>query len=620
MKIRTKILLSYGIFCLLLLGFSGFNILKLRDITKTAEAISQENYANILAAEKMIEAIERQDSAALLFLLGKEEEGIDQFKKYEITFLQWLSRAKDNITIPREEQILSQLEQNYQSYLVAFEQLYFSSIRLNLEPGDYYLQKVLPPLEQVLSDSRELRQLNQKTALFALERSKTLSQQVIWSIVVMAGASVTLALFLGFFLSLKLVKSLQEMTEAAKQIATGNYDFDITVKSQDELGYLAQEITAMSLKMKAFHNLNISEIITEKKRSEAIIRSITDGIVVVNAELKIVALNPVAASIFNINLQQAENSYFPEVIHNPQLYDYLKTTADTGNPPQLEENQSILALEENSQEAYYKLTITPVRSEQGQMLGIILLLQDITKLKEIDRLKDELIMKVAHELRNPLTGMTMSIELLLETAPVKLSPKEQELLQGAKEEVQRLSALVNDLLNLSTIESGEIAMEFAPVEVKFLVEKALSPFILQAQEKQITLRNEVAEDLPLVKADPNKITWVLTNLIGNAMRYTNTGGKIQVSARHRRDQVYMFVTDNGVGIPFEYQGKIFDKFVQVNTDKNPGGTGLGLAICKEIVQAHGGVIWVDSTLGKGSTFTFTLPVITDFSSQKIEGE
>lgn len=620
MKIRTKILLSYGIFCLLLLGFSGFNILKLRDITKTAEAISQENYANILAAEKMIEAIERQDSAALLFLLGKEEEGIDQFKKYEITFLQWLSRAKDNITIPREEQILSQLEQNYQSYLVAFEQLYFSSIRLNLEPGDYYLQKVLPPLEQVLSDSRELRQLNQKTALFALERSKTLSQQVIWSIVVMAGASVTLALFLGFLLSLKLVKSLQEMTEAAKQIATGNYDFDITVKSQDELGYLAQEITAMSLKMKAFHNLNISEIITEKKRSEAIIRSITDGIVVVNAELKIVALNPVAASIFNINLQQAENSYFPEVIHNPQLYDYLKTTADTGNPPQLEENQSILALEENSQEAYYKLTITPVRSEQGQMLGIILLLQDITKLKEIDRLKDELIMKVAHELRNPLTGMTMSIELLLETAPVKLSPKEQELLQGAKEEVQRLSALVNDLLNLSTIESGEIAMEFAPVEVKFLVEKALSPFILQAQEKQITLRNEVAEDLPLVKADPNKITWVLTNLIGNAMRYTNTGGKIQVSARHRRDQVYMFVTDNGVGIPFEYQGKIFDKFVQVNTDKNPGGTGLGLAICKEIVQAHGGVIWVDSTLGKGSTFTFTLPVITDFSSQKIEGE
>ena len=620
MKIRTKILLSYGIFCLLLLGFSGFNILKLRDISKTAEAISQENYANILAAEKMIEAIERQDSAALLFLLGNEEEGIDQFKKYEITFLQWLSRAKDNITIPREEQIISQLEQNYQSYLVAFEQLYFSSIRLNLEPGDYYLQKVLPPLEQVLSDSRELRQLNQKTALLALERSKTLSQQVIWSIVVMAGASVTLALFLGFFLSLKLVKSLQEMTEAAKQIATGNYDFDITVKSQDELGYLAQEITAMSLKMKAFHNLNISEIITEKKRSEAIIRSITDGIVVVNAELKIVALNPVAASIFNINLQQAENSYFPEVIHNPQLYEYLKTTADTGNPPQLEENQSILALEENSQEAYYKLTITPVRSEQGQMLGIILLLQDITKLKEIDRLKDELIMKVAHELRNPLTGMTMSIELLLETAPVKLSPKEQELLQGAKEEVQRLSALVNDLLNLSTIESGEIAMEFAPVEVKFLVEKALSPFILQAQEKQIILRNEVAEDLPLVKADPNKITWVLTNLIGNAMRYTNTGGKIQVSARHRRDQVYMFVTDNGVGIPFEYQGKIFDKFVQVNTDKNPGGTGLGLAICKEIVQAHGGVIWVDSTLGKGSTFTFTLPVITDFSSQKIEGE
>jgi NtrC-family two-component system sensor histidine kinase KinB len=176
------------------------------------------------------------------------------------------------------------------------------------------------------------------------------------------------------------------------------------------------------------------------------------------------------------------------------------------------------------------------------------------------------------------------------------------------------------LLNLSKIESGQITIEFVPVEVKLLIEKACSPFTIQAEEKKIKLTQEIPNNLPLVKADPNKITWVLTNLIGNAMRYTNSGGQIQISVQQRKEQVYLSVTDNGAGIPFEYQGKIFQKFVQVKTDKNAGGTGLGLAICKEIVQAHQGSIWVDSTLGQGSRFTFTLPVIADQSGKKPEGE
>lgn len=620
MKIRTKILLSYGIVFSLGLVVGGWSLLNLRHLSKTTEGIWQENYRSIIAAEKMIEAIERQDSATLLIMLGKEKEGTEQFHQHEITFLQWLGRAKDNITIPREEQLLSQLEEHYRDYLVTFSQLHKRQISQSQEPADYYSQKVLPSFKLVLSDSLELQQLNQQTMLSAIERTKALSQQAIWSMVVTGGAAAGLALLSGLILSIQLIRSLGEMADATKRIAEGDYDVAITVKSKDELGHLAQEITAMSRKLKAFHELNISQVIAEKKRSEAIIRSITDGIVVVNAEFKIVALNPTAGTILNTNSQQAENRHFVDVVKNRELYEHVKTTAETGNPPQLPENGSILALERDSQTEYYKFAIAPVTTEQGHMLGVVLLLQDVTKLKEIDRLKDEFIMKASHELRNPLTGMGMSIALLLETAQEKLSQREQELLQAAGEEVQRLRSLVNDLLDLSKIESGQIAMEFAPLEVKLLVEKALSLFILQAKEKQITLTEEVPTNLPLVKADPNKITWVLTNLIGNAMRYTDVGGQIQVSVRHGREQVYMSVTDNGVGIPFEYQGKIFDKFVQVKTDKNVGGTGLGLAICKEIVKAHGGAIWVDSTPGEGSTFTFTLPVIADRSAEKTGGE
>jgi NtrC-family two-component system sensor histidine kinase KinB len=150
-------------------------------------------------------------------------------------------------------------------------------------------------------------------------------------------------------------------------------------------------------------------------------------------------------------------------------------------------------------------------------------------------------------------------------------------------------------------------MELEPVAVSLLIERAISTLAAQAEEKGLGLNHQLPADLPPVKADPTKITWVLTNLIANAIRYTEPGGQIETSARQAGDFVYMSVSDEGAGIPLDYQAKIFDKFVQVKSDKTGGGSGLGLAICKEIVKAHGGTIWVTSTPGQGSTFTFTLP-------------
>ncbi len=246
-------------------------------------------------------------------------------------------------------------------------------------------------------------------------------------------------------------------------------------------------------------------------------------------------------------------------------------------------------------------------------MGVILLLQDVTRLKEVDRLKSEFVATASHELRTPLTGMTMSMGLLLETAQEKLSEPELELLQTAQDDIQRLRALVNDLLDLSKIESGKISLEITSVDVSLLIERALSTFKVQAQEQRVELTPVLPDELPLVRADANKITWVLTNLIANALRYTERGGRIEVKVSPRIDVIHISVRDNGAGIPVDYQSKIFDKFVQVETDKDVGGSGLGLAICKEIVKANNGSIWVESTPGEGSTFTFTLPVMSQFS-------
>jgi NtrC-family two-component system sensor histidine kinase KinB len=225
----------------------------------------------------------------------------------------------------------------------------------------------------------------------------------------------------------------------------------------------------------------------------------------------------------------------------------------------------------------------------------------------VEQLKSDFVMAASHELRTPLTSLEMSIDLLLEHVAEELAASDRELLQAAHEEVHRMKALVNDLLDLSKIEAGRIELEFASVPAHALLDHIQAVFKGQLDQKQVELTVTLPEDLPNIRVDVNKITWVLTNLLSNALRYVSERGHIHIMAKKVGEQVHLSVRDDGPGIPPAYQTKIFQKFVQVK-GQEAGGTGLGLAICKEIVRAHGGTIWVESILGQGSTFTFTVPV------------
>lgn len=609
MNLKTKILLGYSVPLALLILVGGWGVVNLLRLGKASDAILQENYRSIQAAENMIDSLERQDSATLLVLLNNETEGIQQFRDNEIDFLQWLGRAKDNITIDGEVQQLDALENHYRDYLTAFGKM--PGLNAPEQPTpDYYYQTLLPRFQQVRQASGELRDLNQKTMVAASEQAQRISEQATWSMIGTGVVAAGLGIGASLLLSDRIVQPLRKMTQATEQIADGEYDVALDVETQDELGHLAQEITTMSRKLKAFHKLNVGKVIAEKQRNEAIISSIADGLVVVDDQLKVIALNPIAANILETTPDQAQNRTFQEVVHSELLYEYMQDTAKSGQSPTLDEAQSTLDVERNGKTQYYNFAITPVTTEGNRRLGVILLLQDVTKLKELDQLKSEFVATASHELRTPLTGMSMSINLLLENAQQKLSESEQELLQTARDDIQRLRALVNDLLDLSKIESGRIEMDLVPVDVGLLIQKALSPFKIQAEEQKVELVQQLSEDLPQVKADANKITWVLTNLVANALRYTDTGGQIRVVAQPRPDALYVSVADDGDGIPLEYQSRIFDKFVQVETEKDVGGSGLGLAICKEMIKAHGGTIWVESTPSQGSTFTFTLPLVS----------
>jgi NtrC-family two-component system sensor histidine kinase KinB len=395
--------------------------------------------------------------------------------------------------------------------------------------------------------------------------------------------------------------------EASRKISAGDYAVQVPVETDDELGRLAGEFNQMAAQLGQYHEMNIDQIISEKNKGEAILSSIEDGLVVFDTALKVTGINPAGRRMLDLEFSEVTTLVCDDILPSPNVREMIRRTVETGVQPDVPEEQRIITLQKGDHSLHYHFSVTPIRGRDRNLSGIVLLLRDVTRLKEVERLKSEFIMAASHELRTPLTGMGMSVDLLLEHAAQGLAEKDRELLQAAHEEVHRMKALVNDLLDLSKIEAGKIELEFENVAVQNLFENVQEVFKGQAEMKQVKLTSELTGDLPKVRADANKVTWVLTNLISNALRYVRQAGQIQIVAKKIGSHVHLSVRDDGPGIPPEYQSRIFQKFVQVK-GRQSGGTGLGLAICKEIVRAHGGAIWVESSPGQGSTFTFTLPV------------
>jgi NtrC-family two-component system sensor histidine kinase KinB len=608
MTLKKKILTGYGVAFALMGLVVAWAVANLISLGKATDAILSENYRSILAAENMVDALERQDSAILLMLLGEAEKGIAQFRENEAVFLQWLARAKDNITIAGEAQQVQFIEADNATYRRQFSALtdLRKTAKMTLGPA-YYQDTIYPLFDKVRKACIELRHLNEQTMYAASVKAGRVARRAIWSTVVVAASALMVALTFSFFIVERIIRPIRHFMEASRKISSGDYAVAVPVETGDELGRLAGEFNQMATRLGRYHEMNIEQIIAEKNKGEAILFSIEDGLIVFDTQLKVTAINPAARRLLDVKFADSVALRCADILPEPKVCDLIRKTVDTGLQPNMPDEQRIISLSDGERSRHYLFSVTPIRGRDRHLSGIVLLLRDVTRLKEVEQLKSDFVMAASHELRTPLTSLGMSIDLLLEHAACGSTDQDQELLQAAHEEVYRMKALINDLLDLSKIEAGRIELTFESVPVDTLFDHVQAVFKSQLAMKQVRLTTQGTPELPRVRADANKITWVLTNLVSNALRYVSKDGLIQLSAHRIGSHLHLSVHDDGPGIPMEYQSKIFQKFVQVK-GQQAGGTGLGLAICKEIVRAHGGAIWVESTAGHGSIFTFTLPV------------
>ncbi len=609
--LRSRLMMGIAPLLAVMVGLGLWAVVMFHSLGGNIDVILRENYASVLAAQNMKEALERMDSAFLFAVGGQEARARDQFRDSRPLFEKNLSIERNNVTLPDEQGMADDLTSHYARYTTLSDQFFAISQSDVAGRTRHYFDLLLPTFNQIKDRADDVLNLNQRNMEEMDRRARTAARlSTRWMIVALVGSTL-IATSIVVFLSRSILGPIRSVTNAARAMAGGNLEQVVPVPSRDELGELADAFNVMARRIREFQQAGTARFLRAQKTAQATIDSFPDPVVVVDLTGSVERANPVARRLLGVAPIEGDTvPWNPPDDIGLRLADVLKGHADY-KPTGFEH---AVTIREGGQERHLLPKVLAIRDEHEGLLGAAVVLADVTRFRLLDQLKSDMVSTVSHELKTPLTSMQMAVHLLLEEIVGPLLPKQVELLLAARQDSDRLLAMVNDLLDLTRIEQGRVRLDLQAVAVADLVSESATRFADQARDAGVTIETEVAPEMHPVLVDKERIAHVFDNLIGNALDHTERGGHIHISAFAENGLVRFEVRDSGEGIAEEHLARIFDRFYRVPGSRSGHGAGLGLAITREIVVAHGGQIDVASTPGRGATFTFTLSSSTNDGS------
>ena len=603
MNLRNKLLLSFLIFIAALVALGVWSALSLRELGEVSRRIISSNYDSVVAAQDMKESLERMDSAALFLLLKNRDRALAQFKEHRARFDEAFEKAAGNITEPGESGIIDTIRSDRNEYYRRFEAFVAEGERRGA--GDYF-QHLEPLFNKTRAELNQLLQLNQSAMAAKSDRAAGVARRELLFTLALAGALVVAGLALAVLLANGIMRPVRELTATAAKIAGGDLMAKARVTSRDEIGILAAEFNRMAERIQQLRRSDLGRLVTAQQTTEAAIDSLFEPVLVTDGEGRITRLNRAAESLFGARAE-AVGKPIAEVTHDRRIAMAVSESLRAERTVAAESVAAAIPISINGSEQSFRLRTTPMRDAEGHLLGAVALLENITYLREVDRLKSEFVNTAAHHLQTPLVNLQMGLHCLITDAAGEMTDKQKDILYACREDSERLERLMRDLTDLSRIESGEATPRLAPVKIEEIIQSAVEAFHLAAEARDQSLRTDIIGGLPRLHADAEQIRRVLDNLLSNAIRNTPRGGAILITAAQREGYLSISVADTGHGIPPEYLPRLFNRFLSVPGGQS-GGTGLGLAISKRLIEAHGGQISAQSQVGRGTTITFTLPV------------
>ena len=436
-------------------------------------------------------------------------------------------------------------------------------------------------------------------AMPALERA------LLW-ISVTGGICVLTGLVLLFWLPRSISKPILELKQGILEIANHNYEKRLDMKSSEEFREVADSFNRMAERLTEYRASTLADILSAKKFLEAIVYSINEPIIGLNTEREILFINNEALNVLNLKRENVIRRSAEELsLKNDLLRRLIRELVSPGD------KKEPLKIYADNKESYFKAAYIPINNtnadkDEPHKLGDVILLKNITEFKELDSAKTTFISTISHELKTPISAIMMSLQLLEDKRVGMLNEEQEQLSKSIKDSSQRLLEITGELLNMTQVEAGKLQMMPKITKPIELIEYAIKANQVQADKFNIQIEVEYPEEkIGKLFVDSEKIAWVLTNLLSNAIRYSRENGRVVIGAQQEGDQIELYVQDFGKGIDPRYHQSIFDRYFRVPGTKVQG-SGLGLSISKDFVEAHGGTLTVESELGKGSRFVIRL--------------
>jgi NtrC-family two-component system sensor histidine kinase KinB len=633
LNLRSKLVAAQAPLAIALLAVGVVSGVVTTHLGGQAQLILSDNYRSVLAIQRMKDALERLEGWTVLVLRGHAEtaEPGDAaragIKRERDVFEGELTIQEGNLTEAGEPEVTQHLRAAWNQYVAALAA--YQALPGATERDRAFFADLVPSHTKIKVLADEILAINQDAMVRKSEhvdRRAHLFERVVI-------AAVMLALLLGIvastWLTTRMLRPLAVVSAAVRRFGEGDLVARAVVQGNDEIAAVAAEFNNMAARLERYRASSLGELLQAQQAAQAAIDGLADPVLLLDAKGQLQGANRAAADVLAVDPERPSGD--PWAGADPSVraaVDRLRGHVLGGKgayvPRGFEE--ALRIGNAPGGERIFLPRATPIYGENGAVAGAALVFQDATRLFRFDELKNNLVATVAHEFRTPLTSLRMALHLCTEQVAGPLTEKQGDLLFAAREDCERLQIIVDDLLNLSRIEAGHIDLHRRRSEPGTLVAQTVEVHRAAAAQAEVKIVTEVPAGLPEVFVDPERLELVFSNLINNAIRYAPKGSEILLRVRPRTSgavadehrlaaatEVRFEIVDQGPGIAPQHQAGLFEKFFRVPGSPE-GGSGLGLFIAKGLVQAHGGNIGVDSVVGEGTTFWFTVPVAPELSA------
>ncbi len=561
----------------------------------------RENYTTLKYTTIMSQAI--NDMIRIVPMQGatasyKRVELQKAFSKFEL----YLHLQMDKATMENEKEINTKLKVDYE--------IFKNSLRNLLVTGEIPIDMQFKR-EYILSLLQSVSEMNGSIIEQRTKEASNIADKVTQLLI-------TIGFFFTIFVMFALISfpsyftdPILNMTKSIQQIAQGEYSARLQVRHKDELGKMAASFNDMAIKLEEYKKVDVEQILTEKQRTETIIQRMKEAIIGLDDGKKILFANPPAMELTGLGQGQLiGESAIDIAAKNDFLGNLFKEVLNQKLPDSA--TFPIIRMDKNGKRQYFNKDVLKVPGQaknnaKPSNVGYVIIMKNITDLKEADLAKTNFMATLSHELKTPISAIDMSLNLLSDNRIGPMNQEQKDLSATIRQNTSRLLRMINEILEISRIETGKLQLEMVETAPDAIIVRALDNVKTFIAEKKIAINQYIEPDLPLLCLDVHKTTAVLVNFLTNAVRYSTVKQAIEIIVVRQNGLVEFAVRDHGPGISPQEQRKLFQPYRRAEGDKTKG-TGLGLAISKEFVEAQGGKIWVESKLGSGSTFGFVLPV------------